>query len=144
MRALDTNILIYAEDRASPRRETALDLLQSLANGPAPWAIPWPCIYEFLRVATHPRALRSPLPMSIAQSDLRAITASPSLLLLTETERHLDVLEQVLRGSGATGSLLHDAHIAALCIEHGVSELVTADRDFRRFRGLRIRDPFRD
>ena len=144
MRALDTNILIYAEDRASPRRETALDLLQSLANGPAPWAIPWPCIYEFLRVATHPRALRSPLPMSTAQSDLRAITASPSLLLLAETERHLQVLEQVLRDSGVTGSLLHDAHIAALCIEHGVSELVTADRDFRRFRGLRIQDPFHD
>lgn len=144
MRAIDTNILIYAEDRASPRRETALDLLQSLANGPTPWAIPWPCIYEFLRVATHPRALRSPLPMSVARSDLRAITASPSLLLLAETERHLEVLEQVLHDSGATGSLLHDAHIAALCIEHGVSELVTADRDFRRFRGLRIHDPFHD
>ncbi|MGH7645133.1 MAG: type II toxin-antitoxin system VapC family toxin [Gemmatimonadales bacterium] len=38
--------------------------------------------------------------------------------------------------------MIHDAHIAALCLEHGVTELVTGDRDFRRFSGLTLRDPF--
>lgn len=142
MRAIDTNILVYAEDHASPRRETALAILTGLAQRPAPWAIPWPCIYEFLRVATHPRVLRTPLPMAVARADLRAIAASPSLLLLSETSRHLEILEHVIQDSGASASRIHDAHIAALCLEHGVSELLTADRDFRRFSGLKIINPF--
>ena len=49
---------------------------------------------------------------------------------------------QVLRQSGATGNLVHDAHIAALCLEHGVSEIITADRDLTRFEGLKIINPF--
>lgn len=45
-------------------------------------------------------------------------------------------------GGQAIGNLIHDAHIAALCIEHGVSELLTADPDFARFPGLALRNPF--
>lgn len=142
MQAVDTNILVYAEDHASPRRDAALAILAKLAHGPTPWAIPWPCIYEFLRVSTHPRVFRAPMPMALAQADLRVINASPSLVPLSETRRHLEILEQVIQDSGASGSRIHDAHIAALCLEHGVSELLTADRDFRRFSGLRITDPF--
>jgi hypothetical protein len=40
------------------------------------------------------------------------------------------------------GNLAHDAHIAALVMEHGVSELWTADRDFARFPGIPVRNPF--
>jgi uncharacterized protein len=47
----------------------------------------------------------------------------------------------MVEGGGAVGNLVHDAHIAALVVEHGVSELWTADRDFTRFPGLRIRNP---
>jgi len=48
-----------------------------------------------------------------------------------------------MRESGATGNLVHDAHIGALCMVHGVSELYTMDRDFSRFPGLKIIRPFR-
>jgi hypothetical protein len=34
------------------------------------------------------------------------------------------------------------AHIVALALEHGVTELLSSDRDFRRFRLLAVRDPF--
>lgn len=37
---------------------------------------------------------------------------------------------------------MHDAHIAALCLEHGVREIVTGDTDFRRFPALDVVDPF--
>ncbi len=50
---------------------------------------------------------------------------------------------RLLEDSGVTGNLIQDAHIAALCIEHGVSELITGDRDFSRFPDLGIRNPFR-
>ena len=142
MQAIDTNILIYAEVESSRHHARALELLKALAEGQLPWAIPWPCMYEFLRVATHPRVFHPPIPLEIALEDLRQILASPSLVLLAETARHTPVLDQTVRQAAATGNLIHDAHIVALCLEHGISELITADRDFSRFSGLKIVNPF--
>ena len=120
----------------------ARDLLRELAEDARPWAIPWPCVYEYLRVVTHPRVYHPPAPLRVALADLRAILASPSLVLLSETARHLDVMASVLEPLGVAGNLIHDAHIAALCLEHGVSELLTGDRDFARFPSLRVSHPF--
>ena len=116
--------------------------MTELAEGQVPWAIPWPCVYEFLRVVTHPRVFSPPVPLAIALDDLDQILASPTLVLLSETVRHSEVMSAVIRESGVTGNLVHDAHIAALCIEHGVSELLTGDRDFSRFT-IRVTNPFR-
>ncbi len=80
--------------------------------------------------------------MSVAVEDLRALLASPSLTLLSETSRHRDVMEAMVKASGVKGNLVHDAHIAALCVEHGVHELITGDRDFARFPELNILNPF--
>lgn len=142
MRALDTNVLVFAEIRTSPHHERALAVLREMSEGAVAWALPWPCVYEFLRVVTHPRVYHPPVPIDVALQDLDAILASPSLMLLSETPRHAEVMNAVVRDSGVTGNLIHDAHIAALCLEHGISELVTGDRDFRRFSALRVFDPF--
>jgi toxin-antitoxin system PIN domain toxin len=140
--AVDTNVLVYAVMKASPHHAAALKLVTSLAEGESPWAIPWPCVYEFVRVVTHPRLFRPPMALDDARADLRALLGSPSLSLLSETDRHAELLDSLLDGSRATGNLVHDAHVAALCREHGVRELLTADADFGRFKGLRVRNPF--
>jgi len=142
MQAVDTNVLIYSEIESSKYHSPARKVLKDLAEGALPWAIPWPCIYEFLRVVTHPRVFHPPVPLDIVLKDLEQLLASPSLLLLAETEQHASVLKQALRQAGATGNLIHDAHIVALCLEHGVSELITGDRDFSRFTGLKTINPF--
>ena len=142
MQALDTNVLIYAEIESSKYHSPARKVLKNFAEGTVPWAIPWPCIYEFLRVVTHPRVFHPPVPLDIVLKDLEQLLASPSLLLLAETEQHASVLDHALRQAGATGNLIHDAHIVALCLEHGVSELITGDRDFSRFAGLKTINPF--
>jgi predicted nucleic acid-binding protein len=67
---------------------------------------------------------------------------SPSLVLLGEGPAHASHLSRAVRGGHASGNLVHDAHIAALAIEHGVHEFWTIDRDFTRFPGLRIHNPF--
>src|SRR5437867_2240219 len=103
--------------------------------------MPRPCAYEFLRVVTHSRVFAPPVPLEV--SPRPRVSCSPAtLVLLPETERHAEVMMAVVTESGATGNLFHDAHIAALCIEHGVSELLTGDRDFSRF-PLRVANPFR-
>ncbi len=142
MQAIDTNVLIYAEITSSQYHRQARQVLTQLAEGAAPWALPWPCVYEFLRVVTHPRVFHPPVPLEVALTDLRAITESPSLLLLSETERHTELMTSIVKEAGVSGNLIHDAHIAALCIEHGVTELISADRDFLRFKPLKITNPF--
>jgi len=142
MRAVDTNILIYAEIHSSPHHDVARRLLKELAEGALPWAIPWPCVYEFLRVVTHPRVYYPPVPVSVALQDLRRVLDSPTLVLLQETQNHLDVMMSVIEEAGVSGNLIHDAHIAALCLEHGITEFISGDRDFARFSYLTVRNPF--
>jgi len=142
VQAIDTNVLIYAEVDSNQRHGAALQLVNRLAHSGLPWAIPWPCVYEFLRVVTHLRVFHPPVPLHVALDVLGRILASPSLVLLAVTVRHVALFDQIIRQAGATGNLIHDAHITALCLEHGVSELLTGDRDFSRFQGLRIINPF--
>ena len=142
MQAIDTNILIYAEITSSEHHDIALQVLSELSEGAVPWAIPWPCIYEFLRVVTHSRVYHPPMPLSVALQDLQQLLQAPALLLLSETSSHTEILSKVLEDSGVTGNLIHDAHIAALCIEHGITEFISGDRDFTRFSSLTISNPF--
>jgi uncharacterized protein len=142
MQAVDTNILVYAKIHHSPRHEIARRLLAEIAEAPVPWAVPWPCLYEFLRVVTHPRVYHPPVPLTLALQDLRQLLASPTLVLLHETPNHPRVMMDVLTQSGITGNLIHDAHIAALCLEHGITEIITGDRDFTRFPFLKVVNPF--
>jgi hypothetical protein len=144
MIALDTNILVYARRRGSAHHVRAAAILRRLAEGDDPWALAWPCVYEFLRVVTHPRVFDPPTDLDRALEDLESLLASPSLSLLGEGPAHASHLVEAVRSGRAAGNLAHDAHIAALMIEHGVREIWTTDRDFARFPGLRLRNPFED
>jgi toxin-antitoxin system PIN domain toxin len=141
MIALDTNILVYARREELPQHRGARALLTRLAEGTAAWALPWPCVYEFLRVVTHPRVFDPPTDLDTALEDLESLLASPSLVLLGEGPGHLGHLRRMVLEGRASGNLVHDAHVAALVLEHGARELWTTDRDFARFPGLTLRDP---
>ena len=141
MIALDTNLLIYAYRKELPDHSRAHRILSRLANGDEPWALPWPCVYEFLRVITHHRVFDPPTDLDKALADIESLLASPSLVMLGEGPSHVRHLRSMLHGGRATGNLVHDAHIAALVLEHGARELWTRDRDFARFPGIRARNP---
>ena len=66
---------------------------------------------------------------------------APTVELLAEQSGYWDVLHELLQSSRVTGPRVHDARIAALCLFHGVDEVWTADRDFSRFGGLKLRNP---
>ena len=143
MIALDTNILLQARRQELEHHKEAKAKLRRLAEGDEVWAIPWPCVYEFLRVVTHLRVFDPPTPLDAALADLDSLLGSPSLVLLGEGRRHPAHMARMMSEGRATGNLAHDAHIAALALEHGVKELWTLDRDFSRFPGLSVRNPFR-
>jgi hypothetical protein len=142
-RALDTNVLVYARREETVHHAAAAALVRSLAEGPEPWGLPWPCVYEFLRVVTHPRVFHPPTTLESAVEGVRDLLASPSVRVLRETDRHFDIAERVLREGRAAGNLVHDAHIVALLVEHGFDEILSTDDDLRRFRSIRATNPFR-
>lgn len=141
MIAVDTNLLVYAHRRDSDLHARTVEVLQELAGGIEVWAIPWPCLHEFLAIVTHPRIFDPPSTTEQAIDQLTVWRRAPGLTLLAESEGYTPVLERLLRASGATGPRVHDARVAALCLHHGVAELWTADRDFGRFPQLTTRNP---
>lgn len=142
MIAVDTNILVYAHRRESTHHDRAAAIVRQLAEGADRWAIPWPCVYEFFSVVTNPRIWKEAASTPAqAWDQINAWSAAPRLSLLCEPADFLPVLEQLLRRARVRGPVVHDARIAALCMAHGISELLTADRDFSLFPELPTRDP---
>lgn len=142
MIAVDTNVLVYARRAELPHHAAARALVTRLAMGTTPWAIPWPCLYEYIKVITNPRAFRPPDTLADAIADVESLAASPSVLLLGDGPTHLAHLRRAAADGHPLGAQIHDAHVVALALEHGVTELLSADRDFRRYRTLVVRDPF--
>lgn len=66
---------------------------------------------------------------------------SPSIILLAEADDYWGFLKRTLLVSRTVGAKVHDARIAAICLQHGVRELWTADRDFSRFPQLKTINP---
>ena len=141
MIALDTNVLVFAHREDSPFHKQALACVQGLANARSSWAIPWPCVHEFLAIVTHPRIYNPPTPLRLALDQVEAWMESPSLALLGESDRHWEHLQSLVVAGRISGPQVHDARIAALCQQHGVRELWSADRDFGRFPELLVSNP---
>jgi hypothetical protein len=141
MIAVDTNILIYAHREDSPWHLAAWQKLSALAESGVPWAIPWPCVHEFLAIVTHPRVYDPPTPLSRAIDQVDAWMESSSLHLLGEAEGYWSTLRSLLIAGRIQGARTQDGRIAALCRLHGVTELWSADRDFTRFRALKVINP---
>ena len=143
MIAVDTNVLVYAHRRESSVHTDAVRVLRNLAESARPWAIPWPCCYEFSSVVTNRRIWRGAQSTpDQAWSQLRAWTDSPSIRLLGETRDFMDILEGLVVRPRIRGPLVHDARVAAICLAHGVDEILTRDRDFSLFPELKTRSPF--
>jgi toxin-antitoxin system PIN domain toxin len=141
MIAVDSNLLIYSHREDSQFHGKAKGLIDSLRPQSREWAIPWPCIHEFIGIATHPGIYKPASTLSQALHFLDALFASPQLQLLTESPGYFEKLQDIAEAAKIFGPRIHDARIAALCLHHGVSELWSADRDFSAFPQLQVRNP---
>lgn len=145
MFVVDTNVLIYAADADAAEHARCQSLLARWRAQRGAWYITWGICYEFLRVVTHPRVLRHPWDTSSATAFIEALLATPSLAVLLPTERHHDVLREVVRDVPLlTGNLWHDVETVTLMREHGVRRICTRDTDFSRFPRLERVDPMQD
>lgn len=142
MIAVDASILAYAVNRHAPEHTRAAGVIEVLVNGDVPWALPWPAVHEFLRFVTHPHVAPRPLEPSDAWGFVGQLLAGHFTHTLAPTERHGQVLVEVL-GMAAGGGLPPGLETAILLREHGIRELLSANREMRRFPFLTVRNPLR-
>lgn len=138
MQLPDVNVLVYAFREDTPHHAVCRAWLAHALAAPAPVAIADVVCSGFLRVVTHPRVFRTPAPLDTALAFINAVRDSERALHVSPGTRHWDIFSSLSTSAQATGNLIPDAWIAALAVEHGC-ELVTLDRDFARFDGLRVR-----
>ena len=138
MIAIDTNILVYARREELGPHTRALATLTKLAEGSRLWALPVFCIGEFLRVVSHPRLFDPPTAIPAALKFIDALLQSPTARVLLPAEGYLSLLGEILGDTGVSGNLIFDAQIAALCVQSGVKQILTEDRDFTRFPDLEV------
>jgi hypothetical protein len=93
-----------------------------------------------VRVATHPRIFEPPTDLHDALGFVDAVRTAANAVAIAPGPRHWEIFRRLCTEGGARGNLVMDAYLAALALESG-SELITTDRDFARFPGLRWRHP---
>jgi toxin-antitoxin system PIN domain toxin len=137
---VDANVLLYAVDRASAHHERSLAWLETALAGTETVALAWVVLLAFVRIATS--AVVFPTPMSAEQAldQVEAWLNAPAAIVAQPTPRHVGLLRGLLRDTGTAGNLTTDAHLAALALEHG-ADIVSFDRDFGRFPGIKHRVP---
>lgn len=144
MIAVDTNVLVAFHRAEYSSHARAVERVTGLAEGSGGWAVPWPCIHEFLAVVTNPRIFIRPTSPADAVDVVDALMESPTLRLLGEGPGYWADLRGLVLKAKVVGPRVHDARIAAICLEHRVTCLWTADRDFTRFPALKCRNPLVD
>jgi uncharacterized protein len=138
---VDANVLVYASNEAEPVHESARSLVERLATGPEIVYLFWPTIMGYLRIVTHPSVLPRPLGPTEAVANVSALLAVPHVRAPGEAEGFWS-LYLATRNDTDRGNDVPDGHLAALMRQHGVGTIYTRDRDFRRFDGIAVEDPF--
>lgn len=140
--AVDANLLLYASDTDSPWHDAAVRRLDEVALGPEIVHLFWPTVMAYLRIATHPAVFARPLSHADARANIQALLDLPHVQTAGEQDAFWGRFAEVANDVSPTGNLVPDAHLVALMLENGVRTILTRDRDYRKFRGITIRDPF--
>lgn len=139
---IDANVLLYASDESSRYQERAEAFLRDLVGGTEITYLFWPTVMAYLRIATHPMVFMDPLTSEEAGSNIDTLLALPHIRTTGEQDRFWQLYLDTSTSAGARGNLVPDAHVVALMLENGVRTIWTHDRDYRRFDGIDVRDPF--
>ena len=140
---IDTNVFIYASFKEFPQHAKSYAFLKDCLAGSDSWYVSWSVVYEYLRVATHPKLFSGEgLSLSRAVQNVLRFTSSGRVEILQETSEHHRYLNDLsLEPHPVSGSVLHDAHHVVLMREHDIKAIATTDSDLHRFKGIEVFNP---
>ncbi|HYQ78083.1 MAG TPA: type II toxin-antitoxin system VapC family toxin [Solirubrobacterales bacterium] len=132
----DVNVLVYAHREDLPQHDRFSAWLREEIESGRSYALCDATLTGFVRVVTNGRIFDQPTPLHMAFEAVEDLREQPGAIHMNPGERHWALFTGLCSAVGARGNDIPDAYLAALAIESG-SELVTADRGFERFPGLR-------
>ncbi|MDF1815936.1 MAG: PIN domain-containing protein [Verrucomicrobiales bacterium] len=141
MIAVDTDILVYCHRMDSPHHIKALVAVERLVKRDEPWAIPWPCMIEFIDTVSRNRPYNPPSSIEQCFKAFDKWRKSSSLQFIGEGPGYYEKFRKLAASQNPVGDEIEDIRIAAICIHHGVDEFWSADRDFSSFSSIRCKDP---
>ena len=142
MQLADVNVLVNAFREDAPAHRGCRRWLEAMVRSAEGYAVTDSVLAGFLRIVTHPRVFRTVTPLAKAVEFCQVLRNEPNAIAIAPGDRHWDIFTSLCRSANAKGNLVPDAWLAALAIESGC-ELITSDRDFARFDGLRWSAPVR-
>jgi toxin-antitoxin system PIN domain toxin len=137
---VDANLLLYAEDSLSEHHQAARTWWDAQLSGAEPVCLCWPVVTAFIRIGTNVRLHRRPLTLGEALERVQSWFDQPCARIIYPGEQHWTIFQVMLRDGKAIGSLVSDAHLAAMAVEHNCI-LQSTDVDFARFKGLKWNNP---
>lgn len=137
---VDANVLLYAVDSTSSHHLESLNWLDAALGEGEVVGLAWSVLLAFIRLSTNRSIFPNPLSAERAVDQVESWVSAPASVIAEPSGRHLGLLRGLLSDAGTAGNLTTDAHLAALALEHG-AVIVSYDRDFGRFAGVRHRLP---
>jgi len=137
---VDANVLLYAVDDTSMHHHGAHAWLDGALAGTETVGLAWIVLLAFIRIGTNSSVFPTPMTADEAMGQVEAWLGAPAAVVAQPTPRHASLLRGLLRDTGTAGNLTTDVHLAALALEHG-ADIVSYDRDFARYGGVRHRLP---
>ncbi len=136
----DVNIILYAYNENAPKHAPAKLWLEEQFSRPEIFGLSWQAITAFLRISTNPKAFPRPFDLAEAIEIVDEWLALPNIEILTPTENHWTIFQNLIIEGQTKAALMMDAHLAALTIEYDAT-LATTDTDFQKFSQLKIINP---
>ena len=134
---VDSNILIYAINRRSPKHTAAQIFLQ---NNISNLEVAHQNIFEALRVLTHPK-FPSPMKIQDALKAIENILKSCRIICPNEQTHYITLL--LIKTNTLISDQIFDAYLAATALSNGITTIATDNtRDFKKFKEIKLINPF--
>ncbi|MBU0507705.1 type II toxin-antitoxin system VapC family toxin [bacterium] len=143
MKCLDTTVLIYAADTASPFHKRATELLEQSVRGQWAACICEQSLHELAAVLTSSRFVRKPLSPAIAWRMIDKLVRYPQPVILCSDETILRRAFKLMEKYPIQRERFAETHLAATMLAHEVKTIVTADSAaFTPIREIDVENPF--
>jgi predicted nucleic acid-binding protein len=138
---IDTNILVRISQYNDPRHHLIQAALDELNHREADLYFSLQNLTEFWNVCTRPQE-KNGYGLSIAETALHLAAIEGVMTYLPDTEQVCSIWRSLVIANNVRGVQVHDAHLAATMLAHGVTHILTLNQaDFLRYAGLQAVHP---
>lgn len=122
---LDSNILVYAEQKEQPQYKAAKSLRDHALTGKITACISPQVINEFFAVSTNPRRVSDPLTVQEATDQIRRYAESEDLALIHPGPGIVGRALSLMENHPVSGSDIYDLYMVATMLENGITRIYT-------------------